>query len=110
MDYSKSNSPAIPKNYGGNAFRVIDESDRTYHTLDKDEGDLLRSAHLESDGVAEGTKCNEKKTEPNAPVISSFLSGISVEDVLLLGLIFVIHEENPNDPVLFLLLLLLLSK
>ena len=107
MYYSKNTSPSIPKNYGGNAFRVIDESDRTYRnedlkaqSLTNEERENLRAeTNFESQNL-----CNETS------LISSFLSGISVEDILLLGLIFIIHNENSNDPVLFLLLLLLLSK
>ena len=43
-------------------------------------------------------------------LLSALFSGISVEDLLLLGLIFVIHQENPNDSTLLLLLILLLAK
>ena len=108
MYYSKSNAPSIPKNYGGNAFRVIDESNRTYppERQENPKNDIeIEQKNQESAPIPEG-----KKQKGEIPLISSLFSGISVEDVLLLGLIFVIHEDNPNDPVLFLLLILLLSK
>ena len=108
MYYSKNNSPSIPKNYGGNAFRVIDESDRTYSP----KGYEPLETGTESDDKIQEQKPlpSKKKQGGELPLISSLFSGISVEDILLLGLIFVIHEENPNDPTLLLLLILLLSK
>ena len=107
MYYSKSSSPSIPKNYSGNAFRVIDESNRTYQ---KDNEAPPPQSIDKKDEKKQEIFVDEKKNGGEIPLVSSFLSGISVEDILLLGLIFVIHEGNPNDPVLFLLLILLLSK
>ena len=110
MYYSKNGAGgiALPKNYSGSAFRVTDESDRTYHKeppMPTQNDNISDREQAAEDGTR---KCNEERGEGS--VISSLLSGISVEDILLLGLIFVIHEENPSDPVLFLLLLLLLTK
>ena len=109
MYYSKNSSVSIPRNYGGNAFKVIDESDRTYR---QEKPDPLPFDSPSADEVKEKASCDNenKEAKKEVPLFSSLLSGISVEDVLLLGLIFVIHEGNPNDPVLFLLLILLLSK
>ena len=108
MYYSKNTQGTIniPKNYSGNTFRVIDESDRTYPREEKHEE------------IEEKTDIYDEKKEelkaPSAtaelPLISSLLKGISVEDILILGLIFVIHQENPNDSTLILLLILLLAK
>lgn len=104
MYYSKNSSLSIPQNYHGNAFRVIDESNRTYPPKNVDEPITK----------VEQSKCENSQSQPpsksEAPLISSLLSGVCVEDLLLLGLIFVIHDESPNDPILFLLLLLLLAK
>ena len=86
MYYSKNNSPSIPKNYAGNAFRVIDESDRTYSP----KGYEPLETGTESDDKIQEQKPlpSEKKQGGELPLISSLFSGISVEDILLLGLIF----------------------
>lgn len=104
MYYSKNSSLSIPTNYHGNAFRVIDESNRTYTQKSADEP----TAKVEEPEC----KTNQPQSlgKGEASLISSLLSGVCVEDLLLLGLIFVIHEESPDDPILFLLLLLLLAK
>lgn len=106
MYYSKGtpSTLTIPQNYSGNTFRVIDESDRTY----KPEAEPLR-AENELVCPDESPKKEEEKSESNSP-ISSLLSSISMEDLLLLGLIFVIHQHDPNDSTLILLLVLLLAK
>lgn len=104
MYYSKNGSLSIPKNYAGNTFRVIDESDRTYHAPEP-----IATPQINEESTQEQPQ-NETKIKSEIPVISSVLSAISVEEILILGLIFVIHEENPNDPILFILLLLLLAK
>ncbi len=107
MYYSKNNSKniSVPRNYSGNTFRVIDESERNYiKDAEKDLDDEKKSTF--------STKIEEKheNKEPKSPILTSFLSDISVEDVLLLGLMLVIHQENPNDSTILLLLLLLLAK
>ena len=104
MYYSKNGSLSIPKNYAGNTFRVIDESDRTYHAPEH-----IQVPQKEEKNNQEYTS-NDTPNKSEIPIISTILSGISVEDILILGLIFVIHEENPNDPILFILLILLLAK
>ena len=98
MYYGKATSGnvAIPKNYGGNAFRpILDE--------DANENDTQPPESREEKSI-------EKENEPQNDFLSAFLSGISAEDVLLIGLIFIIHQENPNDSILLLLLILLLTK
>ena len=114
MYYSKSSSLSVPKNYAGNAFRVIDESDRTYKKSENEspknhsenEFSTPKSEHL----FQESKQICEEKSSVEPSSFSSIFSSISVEDILILGLIFVIHEENPNDPTLILLLILLLAK
>ena len=106
MYYSKNNSLSVPKNYGGNVFRVTDESDRTYQ---KEQINSYSKTEEQEISAHENNR-DELPQKSESSCISSLLSGISVEDILLLGLIFVIHEDNPNDPILFLLLMLLLAK
>lgn len=105
MYYSKGtqNVLTIPQNYSGNTFRVIDESDRTY----KSESEQLQAeSNFEP---SDESPIKEEKGEPASP-LSSLFSSISMEDLLLLGLIFVIHQHDPNDSTLILLLILLLAK
>lgn len=106
MYYSKNNSSsmAIPQNYSGNAFRVIDESDRTYIN-EPNEINASKATEL----IMKEEAPNKDKSNDISP-LSSIISSISVEDVLLLGLILVIHHDNPHDNILFLLLILLLAK
>ena len=106
MYYSKGtqNVLTIPQNYSGNTFRVIDESDRTY----KPEFEPSQ-AESNREPTPETPPTEEEKSESHSP-ISSLLSSISMEDLLLLGLIFVIHQHDPNDSTLILLLILLLAK
>lgn len=95
MYYSKNGGVAlnVPKNYGGNAFRN-DHFDEREPPLDDTCEKEVEKQH----------------NEPPRDLITSLLSGISAEDILLLGLIFIIHQENPNDNTLLLLLILLLAK
>ena len=110
MYYSKNNftNISVPKNYSGNAFKVMDETEKRQ----------VEKLHTEAEKTTEdfSTKIEEKheekapKSDLQPSFFNSFLSDFSVEDLLLLGLIFVIHHENPNDSILLLLLLLLLAK
>lgn len=106
MYYSKNNSSNItlPRNYSGNTFRVIDESERHYIKEDPEE-QIEKNKNL-------STKIEEKeiKKDVKNSILPSIFSDISVEDVLLLGIMLVIHQENPNDTTLLLLLILLLAK
>jgi hypothetical protein len=106
MYYSKNASQNInlPRNYSGNTFRVIDESERHYikeQSTPNEEKDEILSTKIEE---------KETKKEVKNSILPSFFSDISVEDLLLLGLMLVIHQENPNDTTLLLLLILLLAK
>ena len=106
MYYNKNSSKNItlPRNYSGNTFRVIDESERNYIKYQVE--DSNKQENLSS------TKIEEKKssTEQKNSILPSIFRDISVEDILLLGLMLVIHQENPNDTTQLLLLILLLAK
>lgn len=141
MYYSKNTSSqvSVPLNYGGNAFRVIDESTREPR-IEANASDSSKpphsphsphqphsshsphasyspqnNTHINPDCdkpslcEEENPNCNENDETQNES-ISSILSGISMEDILLLGLILVVHQNDHNDPTLLLLLILLLSK
>ncbi len=106
MYYSKSNAPSVtlPRNYSGNAFSHEDEEQ-----ANKAFEDNTYIEDAKSDRQPEVSKEAITKNE-GSPILPSLFSSISVEDLLLLGLIFVIHQENPNDSTLLLLLILLLAK
>ena len=102
MYYSKNNSPRItvPRNYSGNMFRS--------------EEDVLKPYIEERKAPApEPLKC-ESDAHPDSklpsPPLFSALTGISVEDLLLLGVIFVVLSKDPSDDIVLLFLLLLLVK
>lgn len=106
MYYSKSNAPSVtlPRNYSGNAFSHEDEEQANKMPEN--------NTYIE-DAMPDGQPDASKKASANkqgSPISPSLFSSISVEDLLLLGLIFVIHQENPNDSTLLLLLILLLAK
>lgn len=144
MYYSKrpSDSVAVPRNYSGSLFRVIDESDRSPDRAPSEEneervGEICgcneENGHIGGEncpcdgengrqdggfchggrGICKengggGDKCNHRSTLLGS--VSNILSDISTEELLLLGLIVVIHKDDPNDPILLALLALLLTK
>ncbi len=99
MYHSKNSGSTItlPHNYGGNAFNINEDKD-DFSELDSQDKKVENEEILPPQKVNESTATN------------SLLAGISTEDLLLLGLILVIKDTNPNDPVLLLLLILLLTK
>ena len=107
MYYSKNSSAqiSIPHNYRGNAFRVQDQSGRTYSAQTSPDVQSDTQTVKEQENPI---KISEKSAEKFP--LGDLLSDISAQDILLLGLIFIIHQDNPNDPILLILLLLLLSK
>lgn len=140
MYYSKrtSDSVAVPRNYSGSLFRVIDESDRSpmvenercegeicgrseengrcggeNRPCDGENGRqdgtfcLCEHGNREKNGCG-GDKCSHRSTMLGS--LSNILSDISTEELLLLGLIVVIHRDDPNDPILLALLALLVTK
>lgn len=105
MYYSKRGAAgiAVPRNYSGSLFRVIDESDRT----------PPEPPPCEACGVCEDSpRCVPEGDGERGGLlaISRILSGISVEELLLIGLMTVIHKDDPNDPILIILLVLLMTK
>ena len=110
MYYSKNSftNVTVPRNYSGNVFKVIDETEKRHVENNSIEEEL----HNGSFSIETEENCEKSVQEPdsNSHFLNSFLSNISVEDLLLLGIIFVIHQENPNDSILLLLLILLLAK
>lgn len=110
MYYSKNNftNVTVPKNYSGNAFKAIDEIENQHI----ENSFIKEELHNENFPVESEENCEKSLQEPdsNSHFLNSFLSNISIEDLLLLGIIFVIHQENPNDSILILLLILLLTK
>ena len=117
MYYNKNSASTlnIPRNYSGNTFRVIDETERGKNFEKEDypqkieEKNFLESNQNCCEKAGEFCEKNEQKPINPSP-LSALFSSISVEDLLLLGLIFVIHQDNPNDSTLLLLLILLLAK
>ena len=107
MYYSKNNSKSfsVPRNYSGNTFRVIDESERNYIK----DTEITANEDLANEKPAKVEESDTKVERKNS-ILPSLFADISVEDVLLLGLMLVIHQENPNDTTLLLLLILLLAK
>lgn len=110
MYYSKNVTTekiSVPKNYSGNTFRQEATTDES--TYPQSETSTIIEKSIEPFDT-ENSEINNQKTQNNMVQLPSFLQNISVEDILLLGLIFVIHQENPNDSTLVLLLILLLAK
>ena len=110
MYYSKNNftNISVPKNYSGNAFKAIDEIENQHI----ENSFIKEELHNENFSTKTEENCEKsvQQADSNTHFLNSFLSNISVEDLLLLGIIFVIHQENPNDSTLLLLLILLLAK
>ena len=110
MYYSKNNftNISVPQNYSGNAFKVIDETEKRHI----ENNFFEEESHNKNFSIESEENCENSisKVDDNNHFLTSFLSNISVEDLLLLGIIFVIHQENPNDSTLLLLLILLLAK
>ena len=105
MYYSKNGSikVTVPQNYAGNAFYTDEKSEQKdtekFHQ-DTPQNDAL---YAPSDSL-KSTKIENSASENTLPF------DISVEDLLLLGLIFVIYQSDPKDPTLIILLILLLVK
>ena len=102
MYYSKNSSPriSIPRNYSGNTFRQDSEEEKPYIN------DPHSPENKKIDPPIQEI-CEEKVQSPS---LFSVVSGVSSEDLLLLGLILVILRDNPNDDLILLFLLLLLVK
>lgn len=127
MYYSKSYAKVgggvnIPSNYHGTAFQAPENTGDTYtenanqesvfSPLERNYANSERDSPTRENEAEGGLECSLERCEraPESSLISSFFQSVSLEDVLLLGLLLVIHDESPNDPVLILLLILLLTK
>ena len=110
MYYSKSTSStvSVPHNYSGNVFRVIDESDRSYQHISTESHEASEN-HKAPESECSG-RVVETKSEDDISALSSIFSNISIEDILISGLMLVIHQNDPQDPTALLLLILLLAK
>lgn len=110
MYYSKSTSStvSVPHNYSGNVFRVIDESDRSFQHANNVESEICDQHKALETECSERVIENKTENDSNAP--SSIFSNISMEDILIIGLMLVIHQNDPQDPTALLLLILLLAK
>ncbi len=129
---NRNQTITVPRNYSGNTFRVIDETERTYprdteedkdrvsgtdrHFSDKDHPHSFKNRR---DSIeTEKHPCTSPPLSSLLPkamsnkdtAIAGLLSNVSVEDVLLLGIMLVIYTNDPSDPTLLLLLILLLAK
>lgn len=104
MYYSKNGATqlTIPKNYAGNAFYTDEKSEQSASKSAPDKTEFLFPDSEKVEAV-------EEKTDKNN-ILASLVSDISVEDLLLVGLIFVIYQSDPKDPTLIILLILLLVK
>lgn len=119
MYYSKNGSGTltVPRNYSGNTFRVIDETERIRTPMkeqpldhhDTNYENLTVQSHNFSKNTAPIFEDVNQKSSENS-LLSSLFQDISVEDILLLSIISVIHQDNSTDPILLLLLILLLAK
>ena len=105
MYYSKSGSirVTVPKNYAGNAFYTDEMSEQSAPKNVPDKTEFLFPDSEKVEAV-------EEKNDKNNNILASLVSDISVEDLLLVGLIFVIYQSDPKDPTLIILLILLLVK
>lgn len=101
MYYSKRGSEgvAVPRNYSGSLFRVVDESERN-----------AAERKMPEPTESERGKEENKHSESGLVTLSHIFSGISVEELLLVGLMTVIHRDDPDDPILLVLLVLLMAK
>ena len=112
MYYSKGGASQIniPRNYAGNVI-FADEN-----FVSKPSEDNIREQEnaITNDEISIKNENfdDERSTKINksSPALSSLLSDISVEDLLLLGLILVVYQSDPQDPTLIILLILLLVK
>lgn len=106
--YNKSNRDInIPGNYSGNAFREIN---RPYDANEKEERDSYKKEEFESTDTESESKGEEKQESVSASsrgLISRAGGGIGFEELLILGLVFLISQNDSKDDLAFLLLLLL---
>lgn len=121
----------VPRNYSGNAFRQEKPSDKflsqeTEPPLLKGENDIEEQEKIDTDekDTPKDEKVKQKTSEETSPVGRSLFSpgfkldlgrffnrrdgfGIGFEELLIIGLIFLISQSDSKDDLIFLLFLLL---
>lgn len=116
-----SRTVRVPRNYSGNAFRN-EESLKAPNVPDNIEGMPEVSAEAVPP-VSDDVVSNQEETAPSAPLGKSMLSpgfrldlgrflhrdkgGFGFEELLIVGLIFLLSQSETKDDLVFLLLLLL---
>ena len=102
MYYSKNSTPriSIPRNYSGNTFRQDSEEEKPY----------IKDPHATENKKIDPPIQEICEEKVQAPPLLSAVSGVSSEDLLLLGLILAILRDNPNDDLILFFLLLLIIK
>ena len=114
---------AVPENYSGNAFRENGEVDYTNEeTMPFEEEELTEARGAEAETaeeeIAEAVgKIFEEKPKNNGTLLSRsgfgfnigklFGGGIGFEELLIIGLIFLIAQSENNEDIIVLLALLL---
>lgn len=103
----------VPGNYSGNAFR---DYQRDMHAADEDNDKIAAdntsdSAEDEATAKASSTSDYDKGSQKSVPVGLGRLmgggGGIGLEELLILGLVFLISQNDEKDDLAFLLLMLL---
>ena len=133
MYYSKNQAQRsgrviVPENYSGNAFRVKDESER--RPVQKESEPHIspsfvaaepplsppfeKEQYLDAEERTEEVGECEKPAPPQKPSGAGLLSGIfndiDLEDIIFLGLLWVLFQDDASDDALLLIIALLLLK
>ena len=110
----------VPENYGGNAFRSLPNESANEEGVPKPPvTESIEQAPIRRDSPppSPDTTPPEAASAPHAPAGRFSLGlpflrrdgiGIGLEELLLVGLIFLVAQEGKNDDLVWLLLLLLL--
>lgn len=130
MYYSKNASQrnggrlVIPSNYGGNAFKVKDETDRreVRPPYDPPESEEMSPHILQADASSDEPSPadapeNERSFSDGAQngrsdggFMSALLQRLTLEDILLFALVFLTYRDDPDDDILLLLIILVFLK
>ena len=113
-DGRHSRSLSIPANYSGSAFRGNEADDTNIETVPNIYDDVPTAENGESAPVsAPVTARTDRREHESAGIFRLFggsSGGIGFEELLILGLIFLISQNDSGDDLAFLLLLLLFIK
>ena len=109
-DSRRSRNLSIPVNYSGNAFRE-DTADDPSETVTESESSCDPKAVAEpSQAVAIVEREHHEGGTGPFRLFGSSSGGIGLEELLILGLVFLISQNDAKDDLSFLLLLLLFIK